>query len=57
MDVQRITGHAPRTVKVSYQIARLQGQCVGCTECKGLCRELIEMMTVPDAVLSRGDDN
>ena len=55
MEIKRISGYAPQTVQLGQDIARLHGQCVGCTECKGLCRELIELLTVPGAVLSPED--
>jgi hypothetical protein len=51
MQVDRQTGHAPRTREVASQVMGLKQGCVGCTDCRGLCHELIEAMLVPDLVL------
>ena len=51
MHVTRDAAHAPRTQVLVAQVATLKGPCVGCPGCTGLCRELIELMTVPEAVL------
>ncbi len=53
MKVDRKTAFAPRTQALATEITALQEPCVGCTECVGFCRELIEAMTVPDAILRR----
>ena len=42
-----------RTRKIATDIPRLKGPCVACADCKGLCAELIEVMTLPDAVVRR----
>ncbi|MEC7765306.1 MAG: hypothetical protein VX874_25610 [Pseudomonadota bacterium] len=51
MQIDRRTAHAPRTRDVAVQVSGLKSGCVGCTDCKGLCHELIEAMLVPDLVL------
>ncbi|WP_292022566.1 hypothetical protein [Maritimibacter sp. UBA3975] len=51
MQVDRQTGHAPRTRDVASRIVELKQGCVGCADCRGLCHELIETMLVPDLVL------
>ena len=51
MQTRRDIAHAPRARALSHQIATLQGGCVGCPGCDGLCSALIEALTLPDHVL------
>lgn len=53
MDIQRHVAHAPRTVELGRGVATLNQPCVGCTDCRGLCQTLIELMTLPDVLLGR----
>lgn len=54
MSIDRLAGFAPRTRALASDLAVLQGPCVGCTDCEGLCRELIEALVLPDVVLGKG---
>lgn len=49
---QRIIAHAPRARSVGDKVTKLDC-CVGCSGCTGLCAALIDLLTVPDAVLGR----
>ncbi|WP_202530589.1 hypothetical protein [Maritimibacter harenae] len=51
MQIDRQTGHAPRSQDLAHKMSGLKSGCVGCTDCKGLCHELIEAMLVPELVL------
>ena len=31
-----------------------RGRCIGCRDCTGVCRALLEMLSVPGTVLRRG---
>ncbi|CUH64028.1 hypothetical protein TG4357_01025 [Thalassovita gelatinovora] len=53
MEAQRLSGHAPRTTALGQQLTQLNGPCIGCSECQGLCRVLIDMVTIPDILLHR----
>ena len=53
MEITRKLAHAPKTTAISREIPMLKGPCLACAECDGLCAELIEVMTLPQAVLSR----
>lgn len=53
MNISRLVASAPRTKSVSIELSKLNGPCVGCTDCDGLCKELIEALVVPDIILSR----
>ena len=53
MQSERMIGHAPRTLEMGQQLTTIQGPCIGCKGCQGLCATLIEAMTVPDAILNR----
>lgn len=54
MKIDRMAAFAPKTRAVSSELAMMQGPCVGCTECEGMCKELIEAIVLPDAVLKKG---
>jgi hypothetical protein len=56
MFVSRHIADAPRTAALTTEIAKLQGPCVGCTDCNGLCKELLDALIVPDLVLTRKPD-
>ncbi|MXQ06821.1 hypothetical protein GQ651_03075 [Alphaproteobacteria bacterium GH1-50] len=51
MDIERKVGASGEGVRLVSGVARLGGACVGCAGCRGLCAELIELLTLPDAVL------
>ena len=53
MQIERHAGHAPRSEAVGEEIFALEGPCLGCRNCKGLCAALVQMMSLPDAVLNR----
>ncbi|MDK3071668.1 hypothetical protein QO034_00970 [Sedimentitalea sp. JM2-8] len=53
MNISRLVAAAPRTAALSLELSKLNGPCVGCTDCNGLCKELIEALIVPDVILSR----
>jgi hypothetical protein len=55
MHSDRLIGHAPNTQAMGTKLTTIQGGCIGCKGCTGLCLELIEALSVPDAVLGRGD--
>ncbi len=38
---------------VADQLSTIQGPCVGCTDCVGLCKSLIEALTLPDIILTK----
>lgn len=50
MKIARKAGYAPNTVALGREILDLP-QCVGCSECDGLCQELMEVLTLPDIVV------
>lgn len=56
MRIDRNIGHAPRTEAIGRKLIEASGRCVGCTECQGLCEELIEVLVLPDVVL-KGKEN
>ncbi len=53
MNIHRLVAAAPRTADLTVELAKLNGPCVGCTDCDGLCKELIEALVLPDVILSR----
>lgn len=53
MTLNHKTGHAPRSRKVAKEIGDLQGACIGCPGCDGLCMALLDAMTVPEMILNR----
>jgi len=53
MKIERKAGAAPRVAQLAREISRLDGPCMGCEGCRGLCVAIIEAMTLPDVVLDR----
>ncbi|WP_146347834.1 hypothetical protein [Falsiphaeobacter marinintestinus] len=53
MDISRSKAVTPRLSALSVDLDQLQGPCVGCADCVGLCEALLEALFVPDVVLSR----
>jgi hypothetical protein len=51
MQIQRQIGHAPRSRALAEALGALNGGCVGCKSCTGLCASLIEALHLPDIVL------
>ena len=44
MFISRQIADAPRTAALASEIAKLNNPCVGCSDCNGLCKELIEAL-------------
>jgi hypothetical protein len=55
MRIDRNIGYAPRTQAISQKLMEASGQCVDCPDCQGLCKELIEVLVLPDMVLKGKD--
>ncbi|MGH1368421.1 MAG: hypothetical protein ACRBCL_07365 [Maritimibacter sp.] len=55
MQAKRIAGYAPQTETLARDVTALKAGCVGCSDCKGLCQELIDAMLVPGLVLKGKD--
>lgn len=43
------TSHRSQTPKIA------QANCLGCSDCKGLCQQLLDLIAVPEAVLHRSN--
>jgi len=54
MKTDRLAAYAPRTRAVAETLGDLHGPCLGCADCRGLCVALVEAVTLPEAVLSKG---
>lgn len=50
-----IRSRAPhqRTTTLAKEVPQLRGPCIACAECHGICEELIETLTLPDAILAK----
>lgn len=57
MDIERAIARAPRAAAVAREVAQLEGPCIGCALCRGLCLPLIEALTIPDAISPRARAN
>lgn len=51
MQIRRDIAYAPRARALGHELARLEGDCVGCKNCTGICTALLEALTLPDFVL------
>ena len=54
--ITRSRGETRRTEALAIQIAGMGTPCVGCRNCRGLCRELIEAIVLPDIILNEARD-
>ncbi|NRB20049.1 MAG: hypothetical protein HRU33_21515 [Rhodobacteraceae bacterium] len=53
MKIRRYRAATPRIEHLAQQVSSLQGPCIGCQNCTGLCLALIEALTVPDIILNK----
>lgn len=53
MQISRSKAAAPKVQSLATEVSALQGPCVGCTNCVGLCDALIDALVLPDLILSR----
>ena len=51
MQIERVAGFAPRTRAVAESLVQMNGPCIGCKDCEGLCHVLLDLMNLPDMVL------
>lgn len=51
MQMQQSQAHAPKVEALWDRLTTLRGPCIGCKGCEGVCAELIEALTLPDAIL------
>ncbi len=51
METRRVPAHAPRVQEMQRRVMEV-GPCLGCTDCRGLCASLLEVLSLPEAVLS-----
>jgi len=55
MKISRNKVATPNINNLSSQIVGLQGPCVGCSGCTGMCQALIDALTLPDLILSKSN--
>lgn len=53
MNIVRSKPITSRTQALGLAVSELNGPCVGCADCNGLCADLIDALVVPDIVLSK----
>ncbi|MDK3016859.1 hypothetical protein [Pseudodonghicola flavimaris] len=53
MNISRSKSETPRLNALSVEISQLNGPCVGCENCVGLCMALIDALVVPEVILSK----
>jgi len=57
MQISRSKATAPKVKALATEVSELQGPCVGCTNCMGLCEALIDTLVLPGLILSRKRGN
>ncbi len=57
MQINRSKAETPQLKALAGQISALQGPCVGCSDCVGLCEALIETLVLPDVILSKNRES
>ncbi|WP_164661300.1 hypothetical protein [Tropicibacter sp. Alg240-R139] len=53
MDITRSPTDTRRTTQIGQIVTELNGPCVGCSECRGICLALIDAVTLPEILLRR----
>lgn len=53
MKIRRHRIATPHMEHLALQVSTLQGPCVGCQNCTGLCTALIDALTLPEIILNR----
>lgn len=53
MFIDRKIAHAPKTNAFAQEVAASQAQCIGCTDCKGMCTALIDAMMIPEIITQK----
>ncbi len=53
MKISHDRASTPHMDHLSLQIGSLQGPCIGCSGCTGLCNALIDALTLPDIILNK----
>jgi len=54
MQIKRAGTTGAHVAQLNHRIGTLQGPCVGCKDCKGLCTALIDALLIPEYILSKG---
>lgn len=57
MTITRSPAVTERSEELVQRIAGMGAPCVGCTDCRGLCHELIEAIVVPEIILHPAQGN
>ncbi|WP_425044978.1 hypothetical protein [Primorskyibacter sp. S87] len=53
MQIDRSKGETLRLQALAGEVSGLQGPCVGCSNCSGLCSALIDTLVLPHVILSK----
>lgn len=53
MNISRLATPVPDSTPYTLLFSKLHGSCVGCSDCNGVCKELLDALVVPDVILSR----
>jgi len=54
MKITRSQAQTPCITALAHKMTTLNGPCIGCDGCQGICAELIETLTVPEVILTKG---
>lgn len=56
MEVHRTKTDSPVLKALGTKLPDITAQCFGCSDCDGLCHEVLEAMILPDMILARGSN-
>ncbi|MFK7751044.1 MAG: hypothetical protein AB8B51_00700 [Sedimentitalea sp.] len=57
MNIQRSNPSTGHVNALAQEMADLNGPCVGCEGCNGVCQALIDALMLPNVILSRKRDS
>ncbi|MEX0317085.1 MAG: hypothetical protein AB3N21_03995 [Ruegeria sp.] len=53
MQIDRSKAETPRLEALAGEVSALHGPCVGCSDCVGLYKALIDTLVLPDVILTK----
>lgn len=56
MKIDRRKSDGRHVQALAGELSTLQGPCVGCADCVGLCPALIDALILPDLILSKSGE-
>ncbi len=53
MQISQRVRHAPKTELLAEQLYEVRNSCIGCERCDGVCLALVEVLSLPEAIVPK----